>query len=209
MIKKLKVMGLTVIAVFAFTAVSAVAAQAANFHSEASTTNIKGTQEGENIFTTAAGNVKCKVAEFTDNGVMGTSVPSLEITPKYEKCTAFGQTAEVTTNDTWTFTAPSATEGKVVLNATNIVINVPSGNCSVTVPAQTPGTPKVKYTNGGSGSTRNVLVTSEVAKITYSVAGTGTICGTTGTHTEAASYSGKVLVKGFNTENAQVGVWVE
>jgi hypothetical protein len=215
MIRNLKALGLALVAVLAMSVMAASAAQGAAFKSEAGTTFLSGSQVTENVFTTAAGKVKCKKATFSGE-VTGTSVTELTIIPLYEECTAFGQSAKVTMEGCdYDFDVTTATTGHVKITCPpekHITVHVTSGNCSLTIFGQTPGVPTVDFTNqGGPGNTRDVLVTSTVSQIEYTVDGPGTICGTAGTYkgAEGAKYDGTVTEKGANEGGTQVGVWVE
>jgi hypothetical protein len=220
--RKIKVVGLCVFALFAMSAVAAAGAQAANFHSESTTTFYTGEQFGTNTFTTTAGTVKCKKAKFTGEAT-GTSLTTIQVTPEYLECTAFGQAATVTTTGcVYTLSA----DGTIVEldgcttpvnGGDGIVINVPAGNCKVTVANQTFGATggtavnSITYTNEGSGSTRDVKVNADVTNdITTTVDGPGTICGAL-TTTVDNSYVGSVTTLGYSNSahTVRTGIWVE
>src|SRR3954453_24012956 len=59
MIRNMKALGLAVISVLAMGAISASAASAVEFHSEALNTTYKATGDGEQVFVTPAGTVTC------------------------------------------------------------------------------------------------------------------------------------------------------
>jgi hypothetical protein len=223
--KQLKIIGVLMVALFALSGVAN--ASAAAFHSEVTETSIFGQQEGENIFTTASGNVKCKKATFTQNNIMGTGsgpsfvIADVTVTPEYTECTAFGQAATVDMNGgAFTITPTSATTGSVVIvqGTAPIEVTVPTGSCDVTIAGQTP-TGDVSLANTGSGATEFVKVTAAVTGIAYTVdstteppkgTGVSTTCGTVGAHT-GAGYTGVVNEKGFTTSahTTQVGIKVE
>jgi hypothetical protein len=218
-------------AIAAVGAVSASAAQATGWY-HAETLNgetppklfVHGEQVIENVFHTTAGTVKCKTATFQSE-VTELTVRTLTVKPTYGTCTAFGQTAQVTFTGAnpatefchYDFTTPTeGTEGKLHAEVHiqcnggwTIKVDVPTANCSLTIGAQTPTKPTVDLTNNtATGSTRDVLVTSTVEGISYTVDGPGTACGTAGAHNDG-TYTGTVTVKGW--ENAahtvQAGVW--
>jgi hypothetical protein len=88
MIRKLKTLGVALVAALALTAVSAASASAANYTAGAYPTTITGESAlGNDTFTTEAGKVECK-AHF--QGTLAASSSSLEITPTYTNCRAFG-----------------------------------------------------------------------------------------------------------------------
>jgi hypothetical protein len=213
--RKLKVLGVAMVAVFAVTAVAA-SAQAKTFHSEINTTFLLGSQTEQNVFTTAAGTVKCSTATFTGE-ITGTSVETATVTPAYGTCKAFGQAATVTSSGCQYVLNANGTIVKIQGcnngGYAGFVIDVPTGECTVKVPNQEPGTKTVDYTNEGAGTSRDILVRSTVAKIKYEVVGPGTICGTAGTYEgeKGASYTGTVTTKGYENEahTIQRGIWVE
>lgn len=205
--RRLKAVGACILALLAASALAGSAA-AAEFHSESTTTYSSGAQVTENVFTTAAGKVKCKKAVFTGKGTAKTATTA-QATPNYAECTGFGQAATVTMNGcTVKGTASSAVAGNVaiVCPAGKVIqVDVPSGSCSLTVAAQTPSTSSLDYKEEGSGATRSILVTSTVGGIAVTVDGGG-ICGSSG----SATLTGSALIKGFSNEGltTQTGVWV-
>jgi hypothetical protein len=203
---KIKGLGLVLVAVLAVGAVSVAAASAAEFHSEVETTFGVGQQVTAGVYTTAAGTIKCK--EISGTGVMtGKAANSITIAPSISGCTAFGQAAVWSMNGCEYVATSSGTEHIVCPAGKEVLITVASGNCSIGTPSQS-GT--ATYTNQGSGSTRDVLVTSTASGLTYVVYGPGTICGTLGKHTDG-SVTGTITVKGYSNvaHTIQVGVWVE
>jgi hypothetical protein len=190
------------------------------FHSEIERTFFFGEQATENVLTMAAGKVKCKKAQFSSD-VTGSEkaasdfvTGSIDLTPTYSECTAFGQAATVTTTGCkYRITGSSETAGNLVIvceTGKAIQVDVPTGNCSLKVEAQTPGENGLEYKNEGAGAARVFRITSKVGKLAYTVAGPGTICGTVGAHTDGV-YSGTILEKGFKNaaHTEQVGVWVK
>jgi hypothetical protein len=219
--RKFKAIGMALVAIFAISAFSAAGAQAISFHSERETTFFQGEQIGTNIFTTTAGNVKCKKATFVGEST-GTVVEkekdykteTVEVTPTYAECTAFGQAASVTsTKCEYTLNANGTVVSVTGCEGGGVVVHVPSGNCTVTVPDQHFTAAKVEYKNEGVGTTQDVLVTADVTnQITYNVDGPGAICGTPGHYTDG-NYTGSVTTKGYKTIAHEpvdhVGIWVK
>jgi hypothetical protein len=62
--KRMKVLGVAMLAVFLHRRDRRVRRSGGRFHSESEKTFLFGEQEGENVFTTSAGKVKCKEASF-------------------------------------------------------------------------------------------------------------------------------------------------
>jgi hypothetical protein len=220
---KLKALGVLMVALFALSGVAS--ASAAEFHSEVTETSIFGQQEGENIFHTASGNVKCALAEFTETSIVGIgfgvnfAFPDETLYPEYHLCKAFGQEATVEMNGgSYTITPISATSGSVVIKQGSVAIEVtvPTGKCNVTISGQTPAG-SLDLANIGTGSTEFVKVTATVIGIAYAVdstngkkEGEATTCGTVGAHT-GAEYTGVVKEKGYTdwAHTTQVGIKVE
>jgi hypothetical protein len=226
--KQLKIIGVLMVALFALAGVASASASAAEFHSEVTETSIFGQQEGENIFHTTSGNVKCKKAAFTQNNIMGTGtapnfhIAKVQVSPEYSECTAFGQAAFVDMNGaTYTITPTSASTGSVVIDqgTAPIEVTVPTANCDVTIAGQTPTGNVVDLANSGTGASEFVKVTATVTGIAYTVVSTtepkkgegeSTTCGTVGAHPDA-EYTGVVNEKGFTSSahTTQVGIKVE
>jgi hypothetical protein len=202
MARNLKALGLALVVVFAMTAVSASAASAAEFHSASENTKFVGTQVGINAFFTEVGAVECEITEYKGEVNGATTTSEVETVPTYEKCTAFGQPADITPHGTITITS----NGTIHVNAP-VTITVTSGGlsvCTLTVKAQGPrGT--VGFDNQGSGSTADILLTALVVGLEYEVSGGNGNCGTEGPHSDG-EYEGNVTVKGFGPGGAQVGI---
>jgi hypothetical protein len=214
---KLKAVGLALVAICAMGAISAAGAQARSFHSEVQTTYYTGTQTVTNVFTTTAGNVKCKKATFVGEatatgGSSNWTRETIEVTPTYAECTAFGQAMIYTTAGCEsTLNANGIVESLTGCSAGGIVVDVPSGNCTVTIPNQHFTEALVSYTNEGAGASRDFAVTWDLtSKFSYTIDGPGTVCGTPGSYTDG-SYTGTVTMKGYKDagHTEQVGVWVE
>ena len=87
MTRKLKALGVAVVAVMALSAVVASAAMALTPKLEVGTGdgNLTGTQTEVNVLTVAGGRtLTCEVATFT--GVLATTSATVTLTPVYEKC---------------------------------------------------------------------------------------------------------------------------
>ena len=182
------------------------------------TVTFEGTQVATNEFTVPGGVVKCTTATFkgTSTGTTVETVATKEkdwashevnVKPTYSGCTAFGQAAEVTTTGcSYDLTPTSTTAGviKAITCETGKVITVTSksGACTVTVAAQTPGTPTVDFTESGTGASRDILLTATVGGI-KSVS-SGGICGAKG-ESSTGTYKGSVTVKGF-VAGTQIGI---
>jgi hypothetical protein len=190
--KRFKILGLVFVLVLALTAVSAATALGADFEaSEKSKLVAKVTAGagGEQVFTTAAGKVICKVLKATKGeskvGLSKTQV----VTIKYESCKAFGLAATISEAE-YEFMAgkEKGTTGKgegtvkvlkpITIKATSL--------CTVTVPVQEVG--QITYTNLASGKE----IELETAVTGIKSKGEGSAC----TYAEEAkgTYVGKSIV---------------
>jgi hypothetical protein len=214
--RRLKSLGLALLAVLAFASVSVSAASAAEFHSEIAHTALSGTQVGEDVFTTNAGTVKCKKASYTGTSSAVTT-PHQTVAPSYSECTAFGfVNATIDPNGcTYTFAAvagtPSPITGtvQIVCTGEKKYIEVTAFNCDVKVGPQGP-LKGITYTNAGAGKTRDVTVDVSLTGLHYEQSGTSFpgCSGGAGTFTNG-TYTGQATVKGANTAGEQVGIWVD
>jgi len=214
MTRYLKVLGLTLVAAFAMSAVVASAASAANFnfHSEGTSTVLTGTQHaGSDVFKTDGGTVSCSSATYTGSQT-GSTAESVEVTPTYSGCTAFGFiNVPIHVNGCKYKFATSETkyQGAVHIICATKPIEITSPGCTVTVGTGTPGG-KATYTNVGSGTTREVTVDVALTGINYVEDNNGGGCvGPTGTTKTNGTYSGAALVTGETSKKAHLGIWVE
>jgi hypothetical protein len=202
---KFKSLSLALMAVLAMTSLAAAGAQAAEFHSEKENTTFTGGQTSGHVFTTNAGTVTCTEAEFSGNQAAKT-VGTVQVTPEYDDCTAFGflgaTVDEKSCTYTFNATGPPLHGGVTIDCSGSDKITVSVFGCTVTVGPQTVGT--VAYTNTGSGSSRTVDVKAEVSGLTYTQS--GFLCGGSGTFSNG-TYTGDTEMKG--SSGGATGVWVE
>jgi hypothetical protein len=147
-------------------------------------------QQGTSLltFTTAGGKWKCKKADL--NGELAGASAELSLDAAYDGCTAFGQNATVTMNSCHyvlhVANAASPYSGSLELACSKagdaITVNVATGNCSLTVPAQTVGGLTLENAGAGTGAYVGVTVAGE--GLAYGVTGPGTVCGVAGSHTD-------------------------
>lgn len=206
---RLRVLGVSCVAVFAMSAVAASAASASFFNAETYPVTIGGSQVGTNVFKTSAGSVECAKATFS--GKQSAKSETVEITPTYSECKAFGFVSATVTFGTckYNFHAGTGT-GSSSVGTVDIVptgcgpIVIKASICEVTIPAQT-GKSSVTYTTVGAGKTREIEISAAVKKIKYT-AGAG--CpGGAGTK-EDGEYTGKAKVKGTNGSGVQEGIFI-
>lgn len=209
MIRNIKVLGLSVVAMLAMTAMVASAASAANFTASSYPASGSGGQTTEHVFTVQGSTVKCKTANFT--GSLSAASETMSITPEYKECTAFGFiNATVNMNGcTYEFKTGAGSgdnwAGTVVVKCpTGKEITVEAGPCVVHIPAQTPTTNKVSFTNE-TGSPNKVLVKSEVEGI-HSKVTSGFLCPLTSKELDTTGkYTGTTRFEGAGGVGVDIG----
>jgi hypothetical protein len=198
-----KMLGVAVVAVLAL-AVSASAASAAMFKIEGTTGpfTVKAEQvASENhVFTIEGGlSTKCKKATF-EGTVGATEVSTLEVTPSYSECTAFGLSATVNMHSCkYKFLEPAGSgpfTGNLNLVCGSEPATITAGTCEVTVTSQeNRGT--LTYNNEAT-SPKTVLVEANVTGLKYTKVKDGFLCPLSGTGTrEDGTYTGNTTAKGF------------
>jgi hypothetical protein len=211
MIRKLKTIGLVLVAAFALSAVAAAAAQAEapEFHGEEGPVTYVGEQLESATFTGTGGAVKCTKGTW-EGSSSTTTTTEIEFEATSGGCTALGLPV------VWDFngcTYPS----RMVLGSspptTVTDIKCPAGKevtitigkiCVVHVPPQK-GIKHVVWDNVGSGRTRDFKATMTEEGITYTET---TGCPFPGTY-KNGTYFATVTVKGRNSKGEQQGIWAE
>jgi hypothetical protein len=213
MIRSIKVLGLGLLAALALSAAAASTASAnPTFHSEFAGIFLTGGQTGvvANVLTTDLGEMKCKIARF--NGSQGPmTTTTMTLTPNYEECKVGNQNALVTLNGCrYTFHLEEQTEpveARMGIECpTGEEIEIDTPECTITVPPQNP-LKEVTFTNEGAGTTRAVIADLNVGGIHYTEHGLG--CAGATVTTENGTYTGVITVKGEDSEEHHVGIWVE
>ncbi|HST69224.1 MAG TPA: hypothetical protein VLI94_06175 [Solirubrobacterales bacterium] len=181
MIRKLKILGPTLVAVLAMSAVVASAAQAQFTASSYPTTVTATSPLGNDIFTTEGGTVEC-AGHF--EGTLSEASTSIKIFPTYTECKAFGfVSATVHVNGCW-YIMYSNEKIDIGCPPTK-VIEITAGNCVVDVPPQNNLT-GVKFTNNSPWL--DIFATAK--KIKYNVTKDGFLCPFSGTgEKEGAEYT--------------------
>lgn len=221
MTRHLKILGLSLAAVFALSAVSASLASADVFKSEAETTTLTGTQvkhleggvEKFDRFKTDGGIVECTTATYS--GTQTTKeAATVAVTPHYTGCTFAGLTAEIETNGCeYVFNLVGATtNGEVKVKCPagkDITVQVgPVGTrrCTIHVPEQTLA--GILFSILGATTTREVGVAVAATGLKYSqTAGTGSGACATADGKENGTYNGAAKVTGASG-GAHVGVFL-
>jgi hypothetical protein len=214
--KKMKTLGLALVAVFAMSAVVASAASAAQFASDGNVeASIEAKQSTTHTFSIEGNNVTCTSAVFTTAGLISSPATSVKVHPAYTGCTAFGfvGSSVTTTGCDYVLSAPGTVEsGKVAGNikveceaGKNIVIV--AGTCEVTVAPQS-FTKGLTFENIAS-SPKTMNLKAAVTGIASTKVKDGFLCPLSGTGAASGTYTGDTLIKGFNSGGTQVGVKVE
>ena len=224
MIRNFKALGLALVAAFAMSAVAASAASAESpfhFGSTVDHTVLSGTQVSEDVFTVHGGTVKCSSATYTGTiNSSTTKTTEVTITPAYGGC-RFAGIAESATIDMnscdYLFTAKTTDAGPVYTGEVHIKCTTPGDTITVTVviggvtkcivhiPEQS--LTGITYSNAGAPS--HIHVNVNIAGIHYSqTEGTGGGKCETKDNTTTGTYVGTATLKGFDTENHQVGISV-
>jgi hypothetical protein len=213
MIGNLKILGIAILGALAMSAFPASAAVANPFfHSEIEDTRLTGGQTGivANVLTTDLGEMKCKVVRFK-----GTQVPltttTMTLIPNYEECKIAGENALVTLNGCrYTFHLEEQEEpiearmGIECPDGEEIEIDTPE--CIIAIPPQLP-LKEVTFTNEGEETTRSIVADLNVSEIHYEETGAG--CASEEETTENGTYTGLITVRGEDSEENHVGIWVD
>jgi hypothetical protein len=218
MTRKLKALGLALVAVFAMSAIASASASAeVLFHSESTTTFLTGEQIATNTLDVEGGNVKCSTVKFTAS-TSSKTVNNITVTPTYSGCTAFGLVAVVDMESCdYLLTSADDIIHVVCPGSNRIKVTVtppPEGSLTCTVEVG-PQTLSTTYTNeGGPSTTRDIKVTPfSFAEVDYNVVypGSGTKCGKAGFHENGGTYTGSITVKGYSNSGhtVQTGIWKE
>lgn len=211
MIRKYKALGLAMMALFAFGAFAAQSATAKPLTVPTNLTKVflTGTQEEKttHVFSTPNGNVTCKHSAYRGSGTAASGVVNeVTLTPEYKECTAFGfATAHITTTGcTYTLTTATAVSAGVVTwggAAGQIHVVCTAGNaikvtptsfgvsvCTQSIEEQTPTSGHIVGRNAVPSTPMHITDEVTVEGVHYK--GTGGVCGSGETNTNA-KYEGK------------------
>jgi hypothetical protein len=196
---KLRRFGLALLAIFAFGAVVASGASAAENVYTFESGTVEGSQLEVSEFETSVGTVKCQKATFSAT-VEGEEASELTVTPAYSECKVGELSAPIDMNGCkYKFSAPTDTgqappadlHAEVhIVNCTK-AIEVTAPGCTVKIAEQTPTTPTADLSNISSEPMKaKVSPTIKGFSYTYS----GFTCGT-GSASNGA-YHGAVETQG-------------
>jgi hypothetical protein len=203
MIRRLKILGLTLVAALAIVSIAAGTASADIFTAETSTVNLSGSQEGTDVFKVHGGQVNCTSVTFSEP-VWPMPTSHITLTPTYSGCTFAGLAATVNMNgcvyEIWV-NAGSSTEATASIGrcaGREITVTAPSKGtpkCILHIPGQL-GLTSLSVTNIGAGATREITVSSNINNISYSqtkgTAETGNCA--TADKTTGGTYEGKATL---------------
>jgi hypothetical protein len=200
MIRSFKVLGTTLIAICAMTAVAASAASAAEFESEGTESIVEGQQATKNVFTVNSRTFEC--AQGVLNGSQaGLFAATLEVHPEYSECVGFGLPGTIITSgcklkfNSPTGTTPGPFSGTANLVCTGgSVTNLSNVSCTITAGSQGP-LPGVTYTDN-AGPPMTVTVSFNIA-LSVNVSGSTLVCGPNGSRTLVMT--GSMLTRGYNS----------
>jgi hypothetical protein len=176
MTRKLKALGMVLLAALALTAASASAASAANFTSSTYPTTGTGISEnGNSVFTTEGGTAECKTHY---EATLAAASSQLAVKATVSNCKAFGFVEATVTGCAFTFTEPTGTNPNYTAKMDIVSpCTVVASTCHITVPNQGPLS-NVAITNL---VTSDVSVKANVTGINYNVLKDGFLCPFNGT----------------------------
>ncbi len=212
MIRKLKTLGLALVAVSAMGAMAApVGSASPQLHSETEHTILTGTQIVGNELGLDVGVMKCGVTNF--DGTIGVATTTtFGLTPTFENCKFGAEVNALFTHNGCNFRFHIGADTEHLTGSMDIVcpdgeeIEIDAPMCMITIPPQANiGT--VTYTNENEGMTRSVILDLNLNGIDYEEH--GMLCENETETTNNGTYSGKVTVTGENTAQEHRGIWIE
>jgi hypothetical protein len=196
--RKIKALGLALVAALALTLVMASAAQA-QFTSSASHTTYSGTQSSFHKFTAGAGIGEIRCGLTASGTGAGTSAHNLTISLTYNGCgDSLGRAVDVVKNTlSYTFTSGvtlGETKGLVDVNGElTTTVTTAFGHCTITIKG-TQAYNGVSYVNyGGTLGFEAVTNSNNVHSV---ISGGGFACGTSATTSSSGTYVGRTTFKG-------------
>jgi len=212
MIGKMKVIGLALMASFAFSGMATAEAMGHQFFSATGSTVLTGENEGPHEMSSEGATVTCESV-----GLKGTQsggeVDQIRLHPEYAGCTFLESEATVTTNGCdYVFDSDTGGGGSAQVEVDcegENAIEIETGGCTIAVESQLAD--GVTYTNVESLNEFPWIVIKIIVKITIKIIKKkGLFCGLIG---NTAAYEGEALTSGYvnegGSEGEQVDVWVE
>lgn len=194
--KSVRTLAFAALAVLVLGFVTTASASAAYFQATEYPAEVKGEREGEvHIFTVEGGfSLKCETDTF--GAELPEPLETLEVAPKYEKCTALGLSATVTME---------GCKYRLDANAADVDIVCPEGKaikivaatCEVQIGSQN-GIEKDEYVKHEE-SPKTLSVKFKAEKIKYNKTKDGFLCPLSGLGEKSdGTYTGNILVKAYN-----------
>lgn len=214
MSRKLKALGLALVASLALSVVAASTAQAIEFHSSAENTTLMGSQVGNHEWTVGSGfgAIKCKTATFAGTAKLKTESTEL-LTPVYKECTdSLGRIVHITASQQNKFTPPTSMTGLSVEHREGeLTISITSGGkqiCHVLIKTQTSnGIGFHNAVNSGTSRKHLVITTNTTNTVSITIGGFFNCGLPDGAHT-GGSYTGTTTLSG-TAGGVPVDIWVE
>jgi hypothetical protein len=227
MTRKLKLLVLALVAVFAMSAISATSAFALKmFKAESPPVKLTGIAEAlgegeaEEEEAVEAGVVKCKGSTYT--GIQGVANSSeLQLNRSYGTCTIGKFKVTINPNGCEQVYKITGEEGGVATGTMDITCSganeitetwelFATVKCTIHIPPQK-GLGPVKFTNLGTGATRELTIDINITNLKYSqTAGIGGEACATADNKSNGKYTGKILLTGENEAGTvHRGFWVE
>jgi hypothetical protein len=187
-----KVLGVALVAVFAFAAMAVQGASAHLFESTKVPGLLLASADGPQLFITLAGHLVCN--SLKGHGIVTTAKALTQIaTVSYTSCSALvkggalGTVAEPI-NTEYEFNADGTVS---ILKDVTILVTATGLKCTILVLPQS-GLSTVAYDNRGSEPTREILILSHVREILNSA--TGSVCAEQYSHSKTGLYRGNAFV---------------
>jgi hypothetical protein len=183
MLKRIRVIGLCLVAMFTVGAVSEASASAHEFIAKPVGAAITATASTNQVFTINAGETVCTALKVTKGTVPAEKSEKQIVTIKYEGCLALGQKTTISEAE-YEFNANGFAK---VLKPITITVEELGFNCKVEVPvAKNEKLEVIKFANATAST---ISLEAKVTKITYTTS--GGFCGAGG---ENGTYNGNALV---------------
>jgi len=219
MIRKIKVMGLSCVAVLALGAMSASAAQSASWDAEKTPASITATSAAISHWTMGNGARVISCAS-KHTGLLPSTKFYIDVTPEYSGCTSTGGLpATITANGcTFAWTPTSVTTGTQTINCPvgeqmtfNVYANATKQKegitaCEATIAAQGPLN-GLGFSNQGAGKERYVAMTTNISIKANALKGSKLLCGAAAGESFWISNSANLNATGSDSWGA-VGIFI-
>jgi hypothetical protein len=187
--RKIKTLGLALVAALALTAVTASAAQA-SFTLSAAHSTLSGAPEEAQQFTagTGVGAISCTTATLAGTAT-GTSVSIMAVKPTFGNCKdSLGRTVHVQKNTLFLHLLTGSDKGKATLTGhLELTVTTPFGHCTITVQGH-------QTINGISYANfpLSMLIFINSNNVTSTISGSPFACGViTPAHSSTGTFTGK------------------